>query len=108
MKAGLNETMYIIWRKTKAMGNRLCFIICSLLPIEKNRIAVCTFEGKGGFGCNPKYIVQELHRRNPNYEFIWFVNDMKKEFPPYIKKVPNTLMSRAYWLSTAKERVYLK
>ncbi len=31
-----------------------------------------------------------------------FVNDMQKEFPDYIKKVPNTLWSRAYWLSTSK------
>ena len=30
------------------------------------------------------------------------INDLQKEFPPYIKKVPNTLWSRAYWLSTSK------
>ena len=39
---------------------------------------------------------------NPNYEFVWFVNDMNKEFPEYIKKVPNTLWSRAYWLTRSK------
>lgn len=82
--------------------NSLCFLICRMFPVKKNRISVCTFEGKGGFGCNPKYIVEELHKRNINYEFIWFVNDMQKEFPDYIKKVPNTLWNRAYWLSTSK------
>lgn len=65
-------------------------------------VSICTFEGKGGFGCNPKYIVKELHNRNKNYEFIWFVDDMQKKFPPYIKKVPNTLFSRVYWLSVSK------
>lgn len=84
------------------MLNKICFVLCSIFPIKKQRISICTFEGKGGFGCNPKYIVQELHKRNPNYEFVWFVNDMNKEFPEYIKKVPNTLWSRAYWLSTSK------
>ena len=69
---------------------------------ETVRVDMQTFEGKGGFGCNPKYIVEELHRRNPNYEFVWFVNDMDKEFPDYIKMVPNTLWSRAYWLSRSK------
>ena len=86
----------------KAFGNRLCFYFCRIFPVQKNRISVCSFEGKGGFGCNPKYLVEELHKRNPNYEFVWFVNDMRKQFPDYVKKVPNTLWSRAYWLSTSK------
>lgn len=98
----MREQNYIRYRKLKAFGNRICFYLCRIFPIKKNLISVCTFEGKGGFGCNPKYIVQELHRRNPGYEFVWFVNDMTKEFPDYIKKVPNTLWSRAYWLSRSK------
>lgn len=98
----MNERMYICHRKLIAFVNKLCFIFCRVFPIKRNRISICTFEGKGGFGCNPKYIVQELHRRNEDYEFIWFVNNMQKEFPSYVKKVPNTLWSRAYWLSTSK------
>lgn len=98
----MKEKTYIRYRKLKALGNKFCFILCRIFPIRRNRISVCTFEGKGGFGCNPKYIVEELHRRNSEYEFVWFVSDMKKEFPDYIKKVPNTLLSRAYWLSTSK------
>lgn len=98
----MNERQYIAYRKIKAFGNRLCFYLCRIFPIRKNLISVCTFEGKGGFGCNPKYLVQELHKRNPEYKFVWFVNDMSKEFPDYIKKVPNTLWSRAYWLTRSK------
>lgn len=94
--------MYICHRKLIAFANKLCFIFCRVFPIKRNRVSICTFEGKGGFGCNPKYIVQELHRRSEDYEFIWFVNNMQKEFPSYVKKVPNTLWSRAYWLSTSK------
>lgn len=98
----MGEKSYIRYRKWKAFVNRLCFWICRVFPIKRNRISVCIFEGKGGFGCNPKYIVEEMHRRNTEYEFIWFVNDMQKKFPSYIRKVPNTLWSRAYWLSTSK------
>ncbi|MFG6333821.1 MAG: CDP-glycerol glycerophosphotransferase family protein [Lachnospiraceae bacterium] len=97
----MNEKNYIRYRKLKALGNRLCFRFCRIFPVKKKRISVCTFEGRGGFGCNPKYIVEELHRRSSGYEFVWFVNDMEKKFPDYIKKVPNTLWSRAYWLSTS-------
>jgi CDP-glycerol glycerophosphotransferase len=96
------EKAYIFYRKIKAFGNSLCFYLCRVFPVHKDRVAVCTFEGKGGFGCNPKYLVEELHAQRPETEFIWLVNDMKKEFPPYIKKVPNTLWSRTYWLSTSK------
>ena len=98
----MKESRYIAYRKIKAFGNKICFYICRVFPIKQNLISVCTFEGKGGFGCNPKYLVQELHKRNPDYKFVWFVNDMSKVFPDYVRKVPNTLWSRAYWLSTSK------
>lgn len=98
------EIAYIKKRKRKAFRESLCFYICRLFPIKKNLISVCTFEGKGGFGCNPKYIVQELHNRNNKYKFVWFVNKdcWNKEFPNYIKKVPNTVWSRAYWLTRSQ------
>ena len=96
------EQLYITYRKLKAFCNSLCFYLCRVFPVDKKLVSVCTFEGKGGFGCNPKYIVQKLHERNPDVKFVWFVNDMSKEFPDYIRKVPNTLWSRAYWLSRSK------
>lgn len=98
------EISYINMRKRKAFRQSLCFYFCRIFPIKKNLISVCTFEGRGGFGCNPKYIVQELHGRNPNYKFVWFVNTnvWEKEFPSYIKKVPNTVWGRAFWLSRSK------
>ncbi len=101
----MNERNYIRYRKIKAALESLCFYICRIFPIDKELISVCTFEGKGGFGCNPKYIVQEMHRRNPNYRFVWLVNKSAwdKEFPAYIKKVNNSsIWSRAYWLSRSK------
>lgn len=96
------ERAYIRKRKRKAFLSSLCFYLCRIFPVKKNLVSVCTFEGRGGFGCNPKYIVQELHERNPEYQFVWFVNDMEQAFPGYIRKVPNTLWSRAYWLGRSK------
>lgn len=96
------ERAYIRRRRLKAFCNSICFYLCRIFPIKKKLISICTFEGKGGFGCNPKYIVEELHRQDSEFEFVWFVNDMDKEFPDYIHKVPNTLWSRAYWLSRSK------
>lgn len=98
----IKEELYVWRRKIKALQNTMISLLCSIWPINKNKIAVCTFEGKGGFGCNPRYIVEELHRRNENYEFVWIVNDTTKEFPDYIKAVSNTCWSRNYHLATSK------
>ncbi len=98
----MKENIYIFYRRIKAFFNSLCFYICRIFPIDDNLISVCTFEGKGGFGCNPKYIVKELHKRDTSLKFVWFVNDLDKEFPEYIQKVPNTVWSRAYWLGRSK------
>ena len=98
----LKESAYITRRRLKAFCNSLVFYLCRVFPVKKNLVSVCTFEGKGGFGCNPKYVVQKLHETNPDLEFVWFVNDMTKEFPDYVKKVPNTLWRRAYWLTRSK------
>ena len=100
----MNERNYIRYRKLKAKLNSICFYLCRIFPIDNNLVSVCTFEGKGGFGCNPKYIVEKLHELNPTIKFVWFVNKnvWDKEFPEYIKKVPNTTWARAYWLSRSK------
>ena len=100
----MTENQYIRYRKLKAFTNRLCFYVCRIFPIDKKLVSVCTFEGKGGFGCNPKYVVEALHEKNPDIRFVWLLNEesWEKEFPDYIKKVKNTLWSRAYWLTRSK------
>lgn len=102
MNAKKKEELYIAKRRFQAFLHSVQFYLCRVFPIKKNRIAVCTFEGRGGFGCNPKYIAEELHRRDLDLEIVWLVNDMSKQFPEYVKKAPNTNWSRAYWLSTSK------
>ena len=96
------EIRYIKKRRRMAFKESIKFYLCRIFPVKNNLISVCTFEGKGGFGCNAKPLVEELHRQYPDLRFVWFVNDMDKAFPPYVQKVPNTAWSRAYWLSRSK------
>lgn len=100
------ESRYILKRKIKAFFESLPFYACRVFPIKKNKVVMWTFECGGGYGCSPKYIAEELLRRNKtgktNYEIVWLLNDISKEFPKEIKKVRNTLLNRAYHLSTAK------
>ncbi len=103
-----SEKGYI--RKRLIAGNlqSLWFYFFRIFPIKKRKIVFTTIEGTTGFSCNPKYIALELIRRNrelpPNqkYELVWLVNDISKEFPKEIRKVKNTLINRAFELTTAK------
>lgn len=96
-----NEKTYIRKRIWKSRLQSIPFYLCRIFPITKNKIVFCCIEGTTGYTCNPKYIAEELIRRNEGYELVWLVNDMSKEFPEEIKKVRNTLWNRAYHLTTA-------
>lgn len=97
-----NEAAYICKRRLKARGLGVLFLIMRICPVKDNKIVFAAFEGAGGFGCNPKYIAEELHRRNKNLEMVWLTHDINHGFPDYIQPVKNTKINTAYHLSTAK------
>ena len=104
-RSNLSEDIYITKRKIKAFMHGLVYYACRIFPIDRKKIVMWTFEGNGGYGCSPKYIAEELLKRNrvgrTDYKIVWLVNDIDKEFPEGIQKVKSTLWSRAYHLSTA-------
>lgn len=95
------EERYIQKRIWKARIQSIPFYLCRIFPICRKKIVFCCIEGTTGYTCNPKYIAEELIRRNEGYELVWLVNDITKKFPKEIKAVRNTLWNRAYQLSTA-------
>lgn len=104
-KSDLSETLYITKRKIKAFLHGLAYCVCRVFPVDKRKIVMWTFECGGGYGCSPKYVAEEILKANregrTDFEIVWLLNDMGKKFPAEIKKVKNTLWSRAYHLSTA-------
>lgn len=99
------EQHYIRKRIWKARIQSILFYLCRIFRIKRNKIVFCCIEGTTGYTCNPKYIAEELIRRNKqgaDYKLVWLVNDITKTFPKEIKVVHNTLWNRAYHLSTAK------
>lgn len=102
MKKVDTESRYIRKRKVKACLSYLFYSMLRIFPVKENKLVFTTFEGDGGYCCNPRYIAEALLRRDKNYEIIWLVNNMKKEFPEGIRKVKNTYLNRAYHLVTAK------
>ena len=96
------EAWYIRKRLCKAWLQSIPFYLFRLFPIRRKKIVFTCIEGTTGYSCNPKYIAEEFMRRNEDYELVWLVNDMEKQFPQGIRKVHNSLWNRAYHLTTAK------
>lgn len=87
--------------RTKYFKNK-----CKNLKIQKNKIVFCNFKG-AGFGCNPKYIVEEIIKRKLPYELVWLVRDVNSElekgtFPEQIRLVPIYKKDALIELATAK------
>ncbi len=104
------DKLYICRRKVKAFFHGLVFYICWMFPIQPCKVVMWTTEGKGGYGDSPKYIAEEMIRRNTvqngKFEIIWLsdcqTSDLvDKEFPEHIRVVKDSLWNRAYQLSTA-------
>lgn len=74
------------------------------LPIENNKIVFSNFLGNG-YGCNPKYIAEEIIRRKLPVDLVWLVNNIEKcreSFPEQIRLAPYKKEDSMYELATAK------
>ena len=97
------KNAYILGLKTRIPSTFISNYIYKYLPIDKKKIVFNNYGG-AGYGCNPKYIAEELLKKN-NYKIIWLTtSDLKKEknFPKNIKLVNFSSELALYELSTAK------
>ncbi len=93
-KSDLSETIYIERESSKHLYTVLLYYMCRIFPIDNDKIVMWTFEGSGGYGCSPKYVAEEILKKNregkTKKRIVWLLDDMSKEFPPEIEKVKNT------------------
>ena len=80
---------------------RCLFYICRIFPIKKNKIVFCNYVGKG-YGCNPKYIAEEIIRRKGKWEMVWLTDQVDNQFPPEIRIVKYESSKAIYELATAR------
>lgn len=69
--------------------------------IIPNKIVFISYDGKG-YTCNPKYIAEEILRRNLPVDLVWLVDNPNYPMPEKIRKVLYNSMEAAYELSTAQ------
>ena len=71
------------------------------IELSERKIVFVNFLGKG-YGCNPKYIAEEILRQNLNLDMVWLVNDLNEPMPQKIRKVLYGSVDSMYELASAK------
>lgn len=89
----------------EAMKNKkaitFLYYLFRLFPVQKNKIVFCNYVGKG-YGCNPKYIAEELLRRRQNLDMVWMTKNTALDFPEAVRTVEWESFRAIYELATAK------
>lgn len=84
--------------------NAICemlFQFLAILPVRNNKIVFDNFGGRG-YGCDPKYIAEELLKRKEPLDLVWLTKDVECELPDGIRPVRYGSIRAMYELATAK------
>ena len=84
--------------------NRFIFnLFFAWLPVDENKIVVNNQTGNS-YGCNPKYIIEELIKQNCKFKIVWLTNPEvdKNDFDKSIKLVKFKSLRALFELATAK------
>ena len=77
-------------------------LVFNLLPVKQNKIVFSNFNGRG-YGCNPKYITDEiLQTNNKDLDIVWLSNEDPSEFPYGVRVVKWGTLRALYEWSTAR------
>lgn len=74
--------------------------LCYLLPVQK-KVVFISYGGKG-YGCNPKYIAEELIRQKVTWDLVWLLRNMDDYVPEPIRKASFFGLKGIYEVATAK------
>lgn len=70
------------------------------LPVKNNKIVFIKSNGDG-YGCNLKYVAEEIIRQKLPYDLVWLVNKMSEPMPREIRKVKFNRIKAVFELATA-------
>ena len=90
MRKVLKKLFYTWWK------------ICTLFPVNKNKVVIQAFNGRD-FCDNPKYIALQLLKKNPQLVIYWALNNVQENsLPEGIKPLKFKSLSYAFHMATAK------
>ena len=71
------------------------------MDISRNKVVFVNFNGRG-YGCNPKYIAEEILRQKLPFNLIWLVENLDEPMPEQIRKARYGTLDSMFELATAK------
>lgn len=78
------------------------YMVLHLHSIQKGKILFTNFSGKG-YGCNPKYICEELRRKKIDMiDYVWAVESGRNDFPENVRVIQYGTYEYYYELATAQ------
>lgn len=93
---------------------KLCWNLFVHLPLDKKKVVFSNFNG-GGYGDNPKFIAEELRKRNLGFKLYWVAASPDYVFPTGIRPVkPNSaafayhMATAAFWVDNTRKLYYFK
>ena len=96
----LEQENTILKNSLKLMGRKSEKFLKNL-DVVPNKIVFVSYDGNG-YGCNPKYIAEEILSRELPLDLVWLVKNPDTPMPEKIRKVPFNTIDACYELSTAK------
>lgn len=83
------------------LSNRFLPLLMYPFPVQRNKVVFINFDGRG-YGCNPKYIADEILRQQLPWDLVWLVNNPEEKLPEGIRKAMFGSKSGIYEVATAK------
>ncbi len=95
----IKKVLKVFYRFLKKVFAKI--FLLKIFKINNRKIVFDNFLGKG-YGCNPKYIAEEIIKEKLDYDMVWLVKDKKEDIPKKIRKVKYGSIRALYELATAK------
>ena len=108
---GNKKIIWFLGFKISIERSKINRFIYRNIKIDNKKIVFCNFHG-AGYGCNSKYIANEILKRKLNYNLVWLCNDFanKDEIPSEIKtenfgskRAIKELMSARIWIDNQRK-----
>lgn len=100
VRLGLYPLAHIVYSFYRNLKKSVVSAFFAFFPIQENKIVFDNFVGRG-YGDNPKYIAEEIFKRNLPYAIVWLVRDMNADMPHGIQKVRYGSLAAFKELATA-------
>ncbi len=92
---------YTLKMKIKHAMVRVIMLAFSIFPINRKKVVVCNYFGKG-YGDNGKAITEALLKKDESLDIVWGVKpDFEHTLPKCVRSVPYNSLKYLYELSTA-------